>query len=192
MYPASKPFSGPQTPTSATPPRSYEAAHAVLNTNELICEIIGRLPLGDIVITTGVCKTWRNALKGSRSIQRALFLVPADIQEITTTTKCLAMRIEDIPRDQYAIVAEPNPYTARICGQMYADTNYVWAARRYERENLPLQKFDHPDGTWENMFVTQPPVKTLDVSVDDAKSLGRRRYRFTFSHDEGITLGKLH
>ena len=156
MDPASNPPSSAlPTPISATPPRSYEAAHAVPNTNELICEIISRLPLEDIVVTTGVCKTWRNALKGNRSIQKALFLVPTDIQEITTSTKCLSMRVEDTPREQYAIVAETNPYTARICGQMHALNEIIipWS-EEFRRKDAPLPKFEHPDGTWRNMFVT--------------------------------------
>lgn len=37
---------------------SYHAAHAVFGTNELLCDIVGRLPLKDIVIITGICKTW--------------------------------------------------------------------------------------------------------------------------------------
>ena len=191
MNPASNPPSSePQTPTSATPSRSYEAAHAVLNTNELICEIFGRLPLEDIVVTTGVCRTWHNALKGNKSIQRALFLVPAGIQEITTTTKCLSMRVEDIPRGQYAIVAEPNPYTARICGRSHTSTRFGWTGM-YEREDPPLQEFNHPDGTWQNMFVTQPPVKTLDVEFS-FEPYPYHTDSFRFNCDEGITFGNLH
>jgi hypothetical protein len=190
MDPASNPPSSAlPTPISATPPRSYEAAHAVLNTNELICEIIGRLPLEDIVVTTGVCRTWRNVLKGNKSIQRALFLVPADIQEITTSTECLSMRVEDIPREQYAIVAEPNPYTARICGQMHAliEGPTTWE-EECRREDAPLQKFEHPHGTWRNMFVTQPPVEILYVSC----YAGGQAFSRRFECEEGVTLGKLH
>jgi hypothetical protein len=36
-------------------PTSHQAAHAVFNTNELLCDIIVRLPLEDIFHATGVC-----------------------------------------------------------------------------------------------------------------------------------------
>jgi hypothetical protein len=190
------PSSEPQTPTSATPPRSYEAAHAVWNTNELICEIIGYLPLEDIVVTTGVCRTWRNALKGNKSIQRALFLVPAGIQEITTTTKCLSKRVEDIPRKQYAIIGEPHPWTARICGKMFGSTTPIWS-RVYETTKEPILDFEHPAGTWRGMFVTQPPIKALELSflvksVSIANHRSRYHIEVPYNCAEGIKLGPLY
>ena len=194
------PSSEPQTPTSATPPKSYEAAHAVLNTNELICEIIGYLPLEDIVVTTGVCRTWRNALKGNKSIQRALFLVPAGIQEITTTTKCLSKRVEDIPRKPYAIIGEPHPWTARICGKMFGSTTPTWS-RVYEATKEPILDLEHLAVTWRGMFVTQPPIKALELSFFVGSiSIKKHPNRYISSHKEhvpykcaeGIKLGPLY
>jgi hypothetical protein len=200
MDPASEPSSGPQTPTSATPRRFYEAAHAVLNTNELICEIIGRLPLEDIVVTTGVCRTWRNALKGSVAIQQALFLVPANIQEITTTTKCLSMRIEDIPRRQYAIIGEPHPWTARICGRMYASVTPSWS-RDYGSTDEPMLDVEHPAGNWREMFITQPPIKALELSLfvkpkftqtHPNPYISSHKEHVPYNRAEGIKLGPLY
>jgi hypothetical protein len=177
-----------QSSTSATPLTSHEAAYAVLNTNELLCEIIGRLPLHDIVNTTGVCRAWRNALKASVAIQQAMFLTPADVQEITTTTKCLSLRVSDIPvhsmpSSQNQIRTLPGS-VVRCMG-----SRALWArTMKFQYENAPLQKFDHPHGTWRNMFLTQPPVKILQVTLWAGRSLFRR----SFSCDEGITLGKLH
>jgi hypothetical protein len=179
-----------QSSTSASPPTSHEAAYAVLNTNELLCEIIGRLPLHDIVITTGVCRAWRNALKASVAIQQAMFLAPADVREITTTTKCLSLHVKDIPRGHHAIVAELNPYTTRICGQMHGFTDPPWTSD-YGHGNAPPQRFEHPHGTWRNMFVTQPSVETLQVSFYTHCQLYSVS-AVSFSCDEGITLGKLH
>ena len=87
--------------TDTTPPTIYKAAHAVLNTNELLCEIISHLPLESIVATTGVCKTWRAALKASAAIQQALFLAPTNISRITTTKADFPKRVEAIPGERY-------------------------------------------------------------------------------------------
>lgn len=53
---------GQSPPTEPISPRWHRAAHAVLSTNELLCNIIARLPLQDIVAATGICKAWRNAV----------------------------------------------------------------------------------------------------------------------------------
>jgi hypothetical protein len=199
MDPASNPPSSePQTPTSATPPRSYQAAHAVLNTNELICEIIGRLPLEDIVVTTGVCKTWRNALEASVTIQQALFLVPAGIREIATTTKCLSMRVQDIARKQYTNIGRPNPYTIRIFGQMGVFGEVHWRSRGNNFCKL-LPRFDHPVATWRHMFLTQPPITTVNTLIylnENTTKTGHRvrtqHVAYSFTSDEGIKMGELH
>lgn len=191
MDPASRPPSS-EPPTGANPPRFFEAAHAVLSTNELLCEIIGRPPLEDVVVTTGVCRTWRNALKASVAIQQALFLIPAGIQEITTTTKCLSMRVEDIPRKQYAVIGEPHPWTARICGKLSA---------RGHQTTIHMLVFGHPAGTWREMFITQPPTKALELSfygsvvprpkTPDGYISCYKKY-VPYNCAEGIKLGPLH
>lgn len=162
MASASEPSSSePQSSatTSATPPTFYEAAHAVLNTNELLCEIIGRLPLEDIVITTGVCKTWRAALKASVAIQQALFLAPIDIRRITTDTEAFPKRVQDIPLEDYVVVGEVNPFLARICGPVLLNCNYRDAVYPSSLRTLsPKESFEHPVGLWRDVLITQPPT----------------------------------
>jgi hypothetical protein len=79
-----------QPSTSMASPNSNSAAHAVFATHELLCDIIGLLPMGDIVIATGVCTTWRNALAANIIIQQALYLAPVETREIVTTTDHLS------------------------------------------------------------------------------------------------------
>lgn len=201
MASASDPSSSqPQGCAGTTPPRFYEAAHAALNTNELLCEVVGRLPLKDIVATTGVCRTWRNALKASVAIQQAMFLVPAEPREIATTTKCLSMRVKDIPRKHYAIVGEPNPYTTRIIS-LISPSTVPWWDRLYEKLNAPMRVREHSAGTWREMFITQPPIKAIELSlfVIDIPFYKRKigyasdyRYRVPYNCDEGIKLGPLY
>ena len=88
-------------PLSVEP--SYRAAHAVLNTHELLYDILVRLPVIDLVVATGVCRTWHR-LKDNVEIQQALFLVPMEVGDIMANTGlCLSMRLEDIHRDKYVL-----------------------------------------------------------------------------------------
>jgi hypothetical protein len=164
--PSSEPRSS--TTTGATPPTFHEAAHAVLNTNELLCEVVGYLPLEDIVVATGVCKTWRYALKVSHTtvaIKKALFLAPTDIRRITTSTEDIPKRVEDIPREIngiYAVVGEVNPFFARICDPLLSvNADYI-----SQPQTMPQRRnFEHPAGLWRKMLITQPPTSHVSVSL---------------------------
>src|SRR4051812_23246071 len=80
-------------------PNPYQAANAVFGTNELLCGIIVQLPLKDIVAATGVCQTWRKALKDNVAIQQPLFIAPGEVSDISPQVACLSMTLEDIPHD---------------------------------------------------------------------------------------------
>jgi hypothetical protein len=187
--PSSSESRSSSTTISATPPTFYEAAYAVLNTNELLCEIIGHLPLGDIVTTTGVCKTWRHALKTSLAIQQALFLAPTDVRRIKTVTEVsLFTRIEDIPHGVPAVVGEVNPFLARIGGPVLSSGPIAMS---------PRERFDHPLGLWRDMHITQPPTTQARVclysnaqKVGDPKSM--RSVMTLPLCDEGIRMGQLY
>jgi hypothetical protein len=167
------PLTTPSMAASASDPPSsepqfYEAAHAVLNTNELLCEIISRLPLQDIIAATGVCKTWHFALKASRTtlaVKQALFLLPTSIRQITTTTKDIPKRVEDIPRKPhgvYAVVGEVNPFFARMCNPLFSvNADYVSQFQTMSQR----RNFEHPAGHWREMLITQPPTSHVSVSL---------------------------
>lgn len=150
--------------TSATPPTFYDAAHAVLDKNELLCKIIGHLLPEDIFVTTGVCKTWHYALKASVAIQQALFLAPTSVRQITTITKDIPERIEDIPREPcvvYAIVGEINPFVARIFDPLLSTADSISQLQTMS----PRRNFEHPAGLWREMFITQPPISLVRVCL---------------------------
>jgi hypothetical protein len=189
-----------RSPTSATPlPNFYEAAHAVLNTNELICEIISYLPLEDVVATTGVCRTWRCALYGSLAIQRALSFAPENIRQIATRTENFLERVEDIRRQDYADVGEVNPFLARICGPVWStngDNNLLFTNQIGTMS--PWESFEHPDGLWRDMLITQPPTSHIRVCLHPKKNKSRRGFvawhdeTFYGRCDEGIRMGDLY
>jgi hypothetical protein len=132
------PSSETQTPIIS----SYKAAHAVVNTHELPHDIIVRLPVKDLVVATGVCRTWHK-LKDSLAIQQALFLAPAKIRDITCKKPCLSKRIEDLEIEgdlshciedfetenelSYCIVGDLHPSITRICGQTEGYTEYYYS-----------------------------------------------------------------
>jgi len=150
------------TLTNMASSTSYQAAHAVFGTNELLCDIIGRLPLKKIVIITGVCKTWRKAILNNVAIQQTLFLAPAAIRDIKSGMECFFMRLEDIPRDQYTIVAE-----------FHSQAKKRWNCEEpngIEPIFNTLQSGLSPLGVWQNMFITQPPSKSVTIIISDIGS----------------------
>ena len=64
------PMDQPETSTNMAASTSHQPAQqAVFDTNELLRNIIGRLPLASIALVTGVCRTWRDAMKADMTIQ---------------------------------------------------------------------------------------------------------------------------
>ena len=115
------PMDQPETSTNMAASTSHQpgpAQQAVFDTNELLRNIIAQLPLASIAIPTGVCRTWRDAIKADRTIQQALWRVPLDIREIETKLDCLDMRIKDMPKDSFKTITEVNPCLDRICDQL--------------------------------------------------------------------------
>jgi hypothetical protein len=188
-------------------PQFYEAAHAVLYTNELLCELIGYLPLEDIVIATGVCKTWRSA-HASVAIQQALFLAPRDVRWITTITEYLPTCVEDIPRKNYAVIGELNTSLARIFSREVFYDSYRSGSRPGHSGTTCTSPREssghHPFGLWRDMFVTQPPTTHLRFCLYSSEQFWLKMEStqdyfgmdcegiYPFECDEGIRMGQLH
>jgi hypothetical protein len=180
--------------TTTASSTSYQAAHAVFSTNELLCDIIGLLPHKKIVIITGVCKTWRKAILENVAIQQALFLAPAAIREITSEVDCLSMRVEDIPREQYRVVAK-----------FHSQSKKPWDCEKpdaIEPIFNTLKSGLSALGVWQDMFITQPPSKTVFINISANGSQPRRSagttqwpgepWQLEFTCETGVKLGELH
>jgi hypothetical protein len=66
------PMDQPEISTNMVASTSHQpgpAQQAVFDTNELLRNIIGQLPLASIALATGVCRTWRDAMKADMTIQ---------------------------------------------------------------------------------------------------------------------------
>lgn len=135
----------------------------------------------DIVATTGVCKTWRKALKNSVAIQQALFLSPVDIVDIMSEDDCLSLSLENIPQDHYDSIGE---FNIRYIDFWTCCTSVGNDGRMDDRFIPKSQKIllSHPSGIWRDMFVTQPPIKTFALYAGTLK----------FKSETSVKMGELY
>jgi hypothetical protein len=165
--------------------KSHQAAHAVLNTNELLCGIVVCLPFEDVVNATNVCQTWRKALKDNLAIRQAMFLSPVDISDILSEVDCLSMNVKDIPRDKYIVVGEVHSYVP---------TGWTPKTIFDAPEYGPMSK--RPFGVWADMFVTQPPSKTFSVTLGlenhDLIHPYLPELKLDFTCETGVKMGELY
>lgn len=163
---------------------SHQAAHAVLFTNELLCDIVARLPFRDIVSVTAVCKTWRGALKEDPHVQEALFLKPMEVREVLCDNHLLNDLERPISLDDCTVICKLHPFADKILGKVL-----VGKGSRFPSQ--PFPNIEHPDGTWREMFITQPPSTKLRVCD------GRAMFNYDFPFVEvprttGVTFGEIY
>lgn len=155
---------------------SHQAAHAVLSTNELLCGIIAHLSV------TGVCKSWRSALKEDPNIQEALFLKPAEVREVWCDNLSLNDPEHSISiYDDCMIIGKLHPRVEFILGDVSVGYEFRWHPTEFS-------KIEHPDGTWRDMFITQPPCQKVQVSFGGWFAMKH----LTFERGTGVTFGELY
>jgi hypothetical protein len=168
-----------QSPAEIHSPKWHRAAHAVLSTNELLCNIIAHLPLKDIVAATGICKSWRNAMAADLAVQQALFLKPVELSEVLVETRQLLAlgESETVNIDRCTVVGQLNPLAEKMCGsikfraaqsQVMPLPRQCW--RGSDRECLARFGDNHPDGIWREMFITQPPCIRVHVKIYELRT----------------------
>ena len=157
---------------------SHQAAHAVFNTNELLCDIVVRLPFEDVVTATNVCKTWRKALKESLAIRQVMFLAPVEISDIVSEVDCLSMNVKDIPCEKYSVV-----------GKVHSSVPDGWTPMNIFDTGFFKPMCSRPFGVWADMFVTQPPSKTFSVTL---RLANHHDLKLDFACETGVKMGELH
>jgi hypothetical protein len=166
-------------PTEGSSPKWHRAAHAVLSTNELLCNIIAHLPLKDIVAATGICKSWCNAMAADLAVQQALFLKPVELSEVLVETRQLLAlgESETVNIDRCTVVGRLNPLAEKMCGSIKfrAAQSHVLPLPRYcwlgcDREPPAVFGDLHPKGIWRGMFVTQPPCIRVHVKIYELRT----------------------
>jgi hypothetical protein len=174
-----------ETTTNMTSNASHGAAHAVFFTNELLCDIVARLPLQDIVAATGICKFWRTDLKSNPQVQEALFLKPVEVREVMADIDCVRDTANPIAIDKCRVIGAIHPSIDKICGKTQAGT---FGVKLGDLQYFPT--FDHAEGSWREMLVTQPPCKSITLRLCEWYS-GHSQL-FDFKTVEGMTLGQLY
>ena len=162
---------------------SHQAAHAVLFTNELLCDIVAQLPVQDMVVATGVCRFWRTALSGNERIQTAMFLKSAETQEAMVQDYLAYCLTRPIPLDRCFVIGEVHPSLARICGSITVGEDHL-----FKRESKPFPEFTHASGNWRDLFISQPPCKRVCATIDGLKG-GPYHH---LENSAGIKLGELY
>jgi hypothetical protein len=179
----------PNTTTGMNSNPSYEAAHAVLFTNELLCDIVARLPLQDVVATTGVCRFWRDALRPNPQVREALFLTPIEVREVMVSDFDICNNTDPIPIDACFLIGAMHPSLRRICGTFHCGED----VKAVMRPGI-FPNFEHPDGIWREMLISQPPCKTVLVTVTTVNPGDGdiRELELHLRNDTGVKMGKLY
>jgi hypothetical protein len=185
--------------TLPSPPQT--AAHAVLFTPELLCNVIAQLPLGDIVTATGVCHFWRNAAAAEPEIQKALFLIPEKVSRKLVMNRTYLRDLEEyffesgpgepIPEFSCFTIGRLHPFLPRICG-LFNTREIDYQDWENNVSNLEYtQDFCHPNSSWRDMFISQPPCQF--IVIDRAPSWRRGFFgRDTYTDMDGVRLGDLY
>lgn len=71
--------SASDTHASSGDTKTAEVIEKLLGTNELLENILVRLPMKRLLLAQRVCKHWKALIDGSLRLQRALFMVPVPI-----------------------------------------------------------------------------------------------------------------
>lgn len=175
------------------------AAHAVIFTPELLCNIIASLPLEDIVASTGVCHFWRNAAAADPAVQKALFLDPEQVSRTLLLETELDRAFEHwslehkpgaaIPQEWCYTIGKLHPFLHRICG--VANTREFIDPQREMVNKEFTPDFDHREGTWQHMFVSQPPCRHIDIQIEQRWGMGEVNF-YGIHNRDGVSLGYLY
>lgn len=179
------------------------AAHAVLFTPELLCNIISQLPLADIVTTTGVCHFWRSAVAADLPLQKALFLQPEEVRRVLVFQMLWGKRRfaevfseyhpgDVIPKAWCYTIGEIHPFLRRICGLVntYIGNQFATRSRKLVNDGF-TPDFRHPDGRWRDMFISQPPCRSIDITMLPGWAPGFLHVS-GLDNKDGIRLGELY
>lgn len=183
------------------------AAYAVLFSPELLCKIITQLPLEAIVVTTGVCHFWRNAVAADPQIQKALSLKPEEVRRVRLYKQCLDEHFErvfsehgpggTIPTKYCHTIGNFHPSIEKICGKVHthrgAPASPITHHPDYFIENeVSTLDVGHTDGNWRNMLVSQPPCKLVKIKIITRLGCFVSHQVLLHKRRKGVRLGKLY
>jgi len=160
--------------------KSHQAAHAVLFTNELLCDIIVRLRIRDVVSATGICKFWREALKNNRRIQEALFLKPKEVSQVICENELINDLEHSIEISDCLVIGTFHPCFLNFFSGIPRTINGL-------RSSGVLSQLIRPG---REVFISQPPCKTVTVTRSSRRP--RSCAEAPIKRATGVTFGDLY
>jgi len=158
--------------------KKHQAAHAVLFTNELLCDIIARLRIQDVVSATGTCKFWREALKNNRRIQEALFLKPKEVSQVICENELINDLEHSIEISDCLVIGTFHPCFRSFFWDISQTRNGL-------RSSGVLSQLIRPG---REVFISQPPCKIVTVKANPKHPCERAK----IVRATGVTFGDLY
>ena len=164
---------GSQHIDDAETPKNGPATTAVIDTAELLLEILLRLNFTTLLLAQRVDRRFQQIITSSSSLQKKLFLSPATLEK--TGSLCM---IED-----NTMVCMEGDWNSLDDDFMIVNSHVlVVTGKRDQEEDLRTRSSLSPKiladtisarrgrSSWERMYVSQPPCNQLRVSFDFSKS----------------------
>jgi len=168
-----------------TKDRLRGVSEAVLFTTETLENILQHLPSRQLLLMQRVCRKFRNVITGNKSLQQKLFLLPSKVQfcwNYSTRKWGKEFNVpiskgdcdgstgstEDVSRNH--LRAEPsyvflNPMLLKLRKGSYLMTRDGSADIGHDAELIRPSSLlrDYPEASWRRMYLTQPPLNSIDV-----------------------------
>jgi len=179
---------------------AQSSAHRVLLVTELLEMILLQLPMEDIILSQMVCTYWRDAIAGSRPLQRIACFVDARTEAIDTKLTEAAVSIAGGPTEAEfesrliwplgkILQSHRNPVSQKLGGW-----ELMWTSAHYPTQRLVLvlhpntiyPKLMRSEASWRKMLFTHPPLPWVYV-IKEYGSSGPVKVQ----NENGVTLGEV-
>jgi hypothetical protein len=123
---------------------------------EILEAILLNLPPQDLLLSQGVCRSFKKMVSSSKRLRRVLFLEPAhhpgklEDWKIIKWNPFLESQLSEILNIRVIGVHRGGEGTAKMVAHV-----------RYRKEAIDLDAFLHEEASWKQMLVTQPPATLL-------------------------------
>jgi hypothetical protein len=147
-------------------PVSFDACHQFFSIAELFDLFLEQCSVKALLNCTMVCRRWKDTIEFSTLLQEHMFLSP----------------VEETEGVDYKLNPLISSYFAPVLGLSSSEENTLSEGARFEAGNLctpedlksmswargtsmhaPTRRaFAHPEASWRNMLISQPPICRLD------------------------------
>ena len=170
------------------PAAERSAADIAFGIIELLEDVISHLPCKDVLLAQRVSRTWRDTIKGSLTLQKALCFVPVNVslperedplppeasipfwwgpKHEGWSARYPTLDASPSARDFYERSSRPgayvlNPLITQLCPQAYHSCHAYGNRIVLEFDSRsPMSASDLSIGSWKAMQITQPPSKDI-------------------------------